>query len=135
MKSAIIGHPTTATSITELLQDFYKRNREQQEFVAYNLSHEWKIATLAAAIAISSQNSNVFEIGPSFGLASIHYSHLVKSKGLSPSTPVSKLVAIEEQRAFLKNAKQLQKICGEYAGEIKYVSDDGIRYLRKALRD
>lgn len=133
--SAIMGHPTTATSITDLSRDFSKRNRGQQEFVAYNLSHEWKIATLAAAIPIANQNSNVFEIGSSFGLSSIHYSHLVKSRDLTPGTPVSRLIAVEKQRAFLKNAKQLQKICREYAGEIKYVSDDGIAYLRKALQN
>jgi hypothetical protein len=130
---ATMGYATTK-STAESLRDFSEMDREMQEFVAYNLSHEWKIATLAAAIATVNQNCKVFEIGPCFGISSVHYSHLIKDKDVSPTTPISSLIAIDFNRGFLRNAKQLQKICGEYVGDIRFVSGEGLAYLRKSLR-
>lgn len=120
---------------SDLVRDFTKMNRQDQQFVDYNLSHELKIATLAASIATTNQNRNVFEVGPCFGFSSIHYSHLMKEKAVHPPTPISRLIAIEWKNGYLQYARDIQRMAEGYAGEIEYVLGDGIRYLRKSLKE
>jgi protein-L-isoaspartate O-methyltransferase len=135
-KVALLGLEKRSTT-TELVKDFKESDEDDQRFVAYNLSHEWKIVTLAASVALANQNRNVFEIGPCLGLSSIHYSHLIKEKGINSSAPISRLIAIDHNGQYMEKAREIMKIPGirgAYAGDIEYVTGDGIAYLRKALK-
>jgi predicted O-methyltransferase YrrM len=135
-KGALQGVEKTSTT-SELVRDFREADEGDQRFVAYNLSHEWKIATLAASVALASESRNVFELGPCFGLSSVHYSHLIKEKGINSSAPISRLTAIDHSGQFMENARYLMTISGirgAYAGDIEFVTGDGVAYLRKRLK-
>lgn len=122
------------TTTKELVKKFYRMNRRKQLFIAYNLSHELKIASLAASIAMKKQDSNVYEIGACFGFSSLHYSRLLKEKNLN-SKQVNRLTVIESNKGFVEQAKTLKKITGDYVGEIEYIHGDGINYVRKTVRN
>jgi len=122
------------TETEQLVRDFKRLDKQEQKFVAYELSHEWKIATLAASIAMTNQESSVFEIGPCFGFSSIQYSHLIKEKGVDQSKPISKLIAIERKKEYLENARKMREMCGPYVGEIEYVFGDAMVILRRSLK-
>jgi hypothetical protein len=130
--TAMYGLKKKATT-EELVDIFSRMTKRKKIFVAYNLSHELKIASLAACIAMNNQDSNIYEIGPCFGFSSIHYSHLIKEKNLA-SKAVSKLRAIEINKEWFERALAIRSIVGDYVGEIEYLYGDGINYLRKALR-
>ena len=121
------------TTSEELMKDFYRMSQKKKLFIAYNLSHELKIASLAASIAMNKQESNVYEIGPCFGFSSLHYSRLIKEKNIN-SKPINKLTAIERNKEFLERAKVIKEITGDYTGEIEYIHGDGIGYLRNSVK-
>jgi len=121
------------TKTEQLVKNFRKLDRDKQKFVVYNLSHELKIASLAASIALNKKNSNVYEIGPCFGFSSLHFSHLIKEKGIDTKS-ISKLIAIEIKKEFVNEARNIKKMTGDYVGDIEYIHEDGINYLRNKLK-
>jgi hypothetical protein len=124
------------TTTEELVKDFSRLSPSKQLFIAYNLSHELKVASLVASIAMSRQNSNVYEIGPCFGFSSRHFSHLMREKDMS-SKPIGKVTTIESNEEFFRTSEIIVKIAGkhDYVGEIKQIYGEGIGYLRTSLRN
>ena len=122
------------TTTQELVRNFSRMSRRDQLFIAYNLSHELKIASLAASIAMSKQDSNAYEVGPCLGFSSLHFSHLLKEKGMN-SKPIGKLTTIEHNREFLERAKEIEKMTGDYVGVIEHIHGDGIEFLRRSLKN
>lgn len=122
------------TETEELVRNFRKMSGKKQLFVVYNLSHELKIASLAACIAMDKQYSYVYEIGPCLGFSSLHFSHLIKEKGVD-SKPINKLTAIEINKEFVEHAKDMKKMTGDYTGEIDYIHGDAIKYLLNSLKE
>ncbi len=59
----------------------------------------------------------------------------MKEKGICPPAPNSRLIAIEWKKEYLQYARDIQRMTGGYAGEIEYVLGDGIRHLRKSLKE
>jgi len=131
--TAMYGLKKKATS-KELIRDFFRLTQRKQIFIAYSLSHELKIASLAASVAMNNQDSHVYEIGPCFGFSSLHYSHLIKEKNLV-SKAICKLTAIETNREWFERALMLRSIVGDYVGQIEYLHGDGVGYLRKSLKN
>lgn len=123
------------TTTEELLEMFSKLSADRQLFIAYNLAHELEISSLAASIAMSNQNSDVYEIGSCFGFSSRHFSHLMKEKGVN-SKPIGKLTTLERNEEFFRRSEAIVKtdIKYGYAGEIKQICADGITYLQRSLR-
>ena len=117
----------------ELVRSFLRQKRKDKIFLAYNLSHEFKIATLAASIALSNQEKRVFEVGPCCGFSSLHYSHLIKEKVVSKQ--ISKLISIESNKEWADRANDIKNVVGSYIGEINFLFGDGINYLLKSSAD
>jgi len=113
------------TETLKLVNDYKKLDTEKQSFLAYNLSHEFKIATLAASIAMENIESNVYEIGQCYGFSSMHYSHLIREKGIKDK-PISTLTAIEKNKKFVEASKRIKKMTGNYTGDIRYIHNDGV---------
>jgi len=117
----------------ELIHGFLRLKRQDKVFLAYNLSHEFKVATLAASIALSNQESRVFEVGPCCGFSSLHYSHLIKEKIISK--PISKLISIESNKEWADRANDIKNVVGSYVGEINFLFGNGINYLLNSSVD
>jgi len=123
-------------TVQELIKKFMALKKSEQKFVAYNLSHELKIATLASFIALDNQDSNVYEIGPCLGFSSHLYSNIIKNQRISPSKPIYKLTAIESNKRFFQAAeKLLQMMDKDYIAKIEYVHGDGIEYLSNLVNN
>jgi len=137
LKSAAL--PSTRPELNAMTQDligrFRRMSREDQEFVAQNLSHELKIASFAACLALKNQSSSVYEIGPGYGFSSFQYSHLMKEKNIDSSRPIGKLIALEQSRDCFDGAQSLKKMIGQWIGDIEIVLGDAIGYLRNSLRN
>lgn len=132
---AWLGFSRKATT-EELVENFSNLDKEAQEFVAYSLSHELKVTTLAVSIALANQSSTVFEVGPGFGFSSLYYSRLMREKKVSPSKPICKLQAIEIDKGFFQEAKKLQDMASkEIVGEVEFVLADANEFLMASCRE
>lgn len=131
---ALFGLSEESTA-EELIKKFAKLNKKDQIHIAYELSHELKIASLAASIALSNQNSNVYEIGPYLGFSSLHYSRCVRNKGKSPSKPIYKLTAIEINKEAFESARTLlERTNKDFIAEVEYVHADAKTYLAHSCK-
>jgi len=114
---------------------YYQLDSDLKSFLAYNLSHELRIATLAALLAFNKPKAKVFEIGPAFGLSSIHFSHYFMEIFPRHPSQTPHFTAIELHAGVLEKAKEIKIMTGDYAGPIKYTCGDSNRILRKELSD
>jgi len=104
--------------------------RKNQDFISYNLSHEVKIVSLAAAVALECKDVSLYEIGPDFGFSSLHYARLVCEIGRD-----AKLVTVERKRESVEMAEKLRGRVADFAGDIKFIQRDGVVYLSNHLKD
>lgn len=121
------------SSTANLVEKFSKLKRRERRFLAYEMSHELKIATLAACIALNKQDGNAYEIGPCFGFSSLHYSRIIKEKNLQLKS-INKLTSIEKYKEYYEHANDIKKMTGDFVGDIEYIYGDGISYLRPLLK-
>lgn len=85
-------------STSELVKRYMNLSIKDKNPIAYNLSHELKIATIASYIALKNQDHNIYEIGPGFGHGSLHYSRLIKEKNVTSDKFIYKLISIEKSK-------------------------------------
>jgi hypothetical protein len=109
---------------------FKSLNQKEKDFIAYNLSHELKIASMAAAVALENENINVFEIGPAFGFSSLHFARLISKK-----SKTVRLVTIERKKESVDKAEEMRKCVKGVSGDIKFIHGDGVIYLNNHLKD
>jgi protein-L-isoaspartate O-methyltransferase len=129
-KMVALGIHKSEVEIEDQIDTFLSLSHKDRVFIAYNLSHELKIASLVAAIALEHEDANVFEIGPAFGFSSLHYSRLVREKGRD-----AKLVAVERKREYVEQAEKMRGRAVGLAGDIEFIHGDGVVYLNTHLND
>ncbi len=103
-KMVALGIHKSEAEIEGQIDTFLGLSPEDRAFIAYNLSHELKIASLAAAVALEQEDANVYEIGPAFGFSSLHYARLVREKVRD-----AKLVAVERKRECVEMAEKMRR--------------------------
>ena len=130
LKMVALGIHKGENEIKGHLGTFISLSRKNQDFIAYNLSHELKIASLAATVALEYEDANVYEVGPAFGFSSLHYARLVSEKGRD-----SKLVAIERKSESVEKAEKLRDRATDFAKDIEFIQGDGVIYLNNHLKD
>jgi len=130
IKMVALGIHKGKTEIKGHIDTFLGLSRKNRDFIAYNLSHELKIASLAAAVALEYEDANVYEIGPAFGFSSLHYARLVSEKGRD-----AKLVAIERKKESVEKAEKLRGRATDFARDIEFIQGDGVIYLNNHLKD
>lgn len=125
----------------DLVVIFKSLPKKFQRYTAYTLFHELQIASLGASLALTSRDSNVFEIGCGPGLGSFHYANIVRRLDVSKDKPVHTLTAVDEQDEAVHHARQLKKFLEESArndypiAEINFVNADGATYLDGHCKD
>lgn len=105
---------------------FHGLTPKDKRFIAYNLSHELKIASLAAAVALEHRDASVYEIGPAFGFSSLHYARLVSERGGD-----ARLIAVEKKKESVEMAEKMRG----GASDIEFIQGDGVLYLHRHLRN
>ena len=129
-KMVALGIHKSETEIDDQIDAFLGLSPNDRDFIAYNLSHELKIASLAAAVALENEDASVYEIGPAFGFSSLHYARLVSEKGRD-----AKLVAVERKREHVEKAEKMRGRAVGFAGDIEFIHGDGVVYLNNHLKD
>ena len=132
---ASLGLPVITKGYT-LIQKFRSLDKGTQREIAYDLSHQLKIAALGTSIALRNENANVYEIGPCLGLSSLHYSRWIKEKGIDPSKAIYKLTAVEINEDYVKAAKSLLEIVNkEFISKVEYICEDATVYLPRHMKE
>jgi protein-L-isoaspartate O-methyltransferase len=129
-KMVALGIHKSEAEIEDQIDTFKVLSPKDRDFIAYNLSHELKIASLAAAVALKHEDASVYEIGPAFGFSSLHYARLVSEKGRD-----AKLVAVERKREYVEKAEKMRGRAVGFAGDIEFIHGDGVVYLNNHLKD
>jgi len=129
-KMVALGIHKSEAEINDQIDTFLGLSPKDWDFIAYNLSHELKIASMAAAVALENEGANVYEIGPAFGFSSLHFARLVSEKGRD-----AKLVAIERKRECVEMAEKMRDRSVGFEGDIEFIHGDGVVYLNNHLKD
>lgn len=115
---------------------FVNISKLEKNYVIYSISHEIKIASIAAGIALNHQMSHIYEIGPGTGLASHFYSRVIKEAKVENSANIFKLTSIEKDKGFYKTAQQLLEFTNnDFLTEIEYILGNGIEYLNQHCKN
>ena len=105
-------YPEGNTSLQRLEQIFRGSPKEHQKNIAYSLSHELKVSSLALGLAMQSPDVNVFEIGCDIGLGSLFYAnksfHNIPKEGKAYN-----IRAFESDETRFNQAMQLKSVIEE----------------------
>ena len=121
----------------ELFERYIRLKIEERNSIAYGLSHELIIATIASFIALQNQDKTVYEVGAGFGHGSLHYSRMMEENNITSDKPIYKLTAIEISKECYDIAKEILKrvVKSNFITEVKYVNQNGKDYLSKNCKD
>ena len=133
-------YPKKESLLPQLARIFRSQSAEYQNCTALAFSHEIQIASLAASIALSNHNSSVFEIGCDYGFGSIHYSRIIKERGISSEKPIYNLTSIDSDEERIKHAKRLKSLIEEKGkgfplAKVSFINADSKSFLNNKCKD